>query len=109
VTVTFSEKGLLHDIGCSTPFEHLPLALPTDPGYQASIPDVNVLRTQIAHSTKKVTSHTLERARAETEYRIHVLRLTKGQKSEVLITNFVPLSVKYNKLYHLFFNNFVLQ
>jgi len=79
--------------------------------HQASIPDMHVLRTQ---STKKVTSHTLERARAETAYRLHVLRLTKGQKSEVLITNFVSISIKYNKFYHLFFNNldyirFVLQ
>jgi len=72
---------------------------------QASIPDMHVQRTQITHSTKKVTSHTFERARAEAEYRLHVLRLTKGQKSEVLITNFVPKSIKYNKLYNLFFNN----
>jgi hypothetical protein len=63
--------------------------------YQASIPDMHVKRTQITHSTKKVTSHTSERAGAETEYRLQVLRLTKGQKSEVLITNFVPKSIKY--------------
>jgi hypothetical protein len=73
--------------------------------YQASIPDMHALRTQITHSTIKVTSHTLERAWAETEYRLHVLRLTKGQKSEALITNIVPISIKYNKFYHLFFNN----
>jgi len=57
---------------------------------QACILNMHVQRTQITHSTKKVTSHTFERARVETEYRLHVLRLTKGQKSEVLITNFVP-------------------
>jgi hypothetical protein len=73
--------------------------------YQASIPDMHILTAQITLSTKKVTSHTWERARAETEYRLHVLRLTKGQKSEVLITNFLPKSTKYNKFYHLFFNN----
>jgi hypothetical protein len=66
---------------------------------------MHVLCTQITQSNKKVTSHTLERARPETEYRLRVLRLTKGQKSEVLITNFVPISIKYNKFYHLFFNN----
>jgi len=41
----------------------------------------------------------------QTEYRLRVLSLTKGQKSEVLIKNFVPKSIKYNKLYNLFFNN----
>jgi hypothetical protein len=72
--------------------------------YQTSVPDMHVLRTEITLSTKKATSHTSERARAEAENRLHVLRLTKEQTSEVLITNFVPISIKCNKFYHLFFN-----
>lgn len=34
---------------------------------QASVPDMHVQGTQITYSTKKVTSHTFERARAATE------------------------------------------
>jgi hypothetical protein len=73
--------------------------------YQTSGPDMHVLLTQITHLTKQATSHMLERTWTETEYRLHVLLRTKGQKSEVLILKFVPKSIEYNKFYQLPFNN----
>jgi len=50
--LSFSQKiNLLSDTGCSTPFGHLPLALPTDPG-------VSSIHTR--HARKTYSDHTLD-------------------------------------------------